>query len=225
MKKNFFNIFLRKIKRLLDSIFGDLVDEVFWKFIHLFKYRWSTIFLETRSSPHRQHLINLILKNKKIKKILELGCGDGVNLRIISKKNKLLELHGVDINRYNVMSGFQSNRKLNLNINFYQANIKKLKMFEDNKFDIVFTDAALMYISNNNIKQTIEEAIRVSRKKRYFFEMNTSGKSFYHDKWIHNYTYLLNKISNISTFEIHEVSDGREGDWYKFGKIIEIIKQ
>ena len=118
MKKKFFNIFLRKIKRILDSIFGDLVDEVFWIFIHLSKNRWSTIFLETRPSPHRQHLINLILNNKDIKKILELGCGDGVNLRIIAEKNKFLELHGVDINGYNVKSGFQNNRKLNLNINF-----------------------------------------------------------------------------------------------------------
>lgn len=224
MKKKFLYIF-RRTKRILDSIFGDLSDEVFWKFIHLFKDRWSTIFLETQSSPHRHHVINLILNNKKIKKILELGCGDGTNLRIISKKKKFLDLYGVDINSHNIKNGFKINRKLNLKINFYRGNIKKLKMFEDNKFDIVFSDAVLLYIDSKNIKKTIEEAIRVARKKLYFFEMDTKGETFYNDKWIHNFTKVLNKIPKIYCFNIHKISDDREGDWQKYGKIIEILKK
>jgi ubiquinone/menaquinone biosynthesis C-methylase UbiE len=178
LKKNFIKIILRKIKRILDKIFGDLTDEIYFRFIHLFKNRWKEIYLDTILSPHREYLINLILNNKDIKKILELGCGDGVNLRLISKKNNFIETHGVDINKFNIKRAALLNAKFNLNINFYHGNIKKLKMFEDNKFDIVFTDATLLYIDNNNIKKTIEEAIRVSRNKIhhyfvYFFRILT----------------------------------------------------
>ncbi len=225
MKKNFLKIILRKIKRILDKIFGDLTDEIYFRFIHLFKNRWKEIYLDTILSPHREYLINLILNNKDIKKILELGCGDGVNLRLISKKNNFIETHGVDINKFNIKRAALLNAKFNLNINFYHGNIKKLKMFEDNKFDIVFTDATLLYIDNNNIKKTIEEAIRVSRNKIFFFEQNTDRRTFYNDKWVHNYAHLLKKILTIHTFKIHEISDGRKDDWAKFGKIIEIVKK
>ena len=87
-------IILRKIKRFFDWLLGDFSDEIFWKYIHLLKKDWKEGYLDTDclKQGHRQFLVNLITNDKRINKILEVGCGDGINLRKMAQKNKFIEL-------------------------------------------------------------------------------------------------------------------------------------
>jgi ubiquinone/menaquinone biosynthesis C-methylase UbiE len=170
----------------------------------------------------------LIEASKKLimgdKKVLELGCGEGINLRIISKKNQLIELFGIDINKIAIQSGLSIINKFNLNIKLTSSNMKNLKMYKNNEFDIVFSDASLMYIGPNNIYKILKEALRVSRSKVFICEQHTNDKSFYNDKWVHNYKQIVSKIPSVDLIKVHKIKDDRKGDWSKFGQIIEVRK-
>jgi ubiquinone/menaquinone biosynthesis C-methylase UbiE len=221
-------IILRKIKRLFDWLLGDLSDQIFWKYIHFLRKDWKDGYLDHNclKQGHRKFLINLITKNKKVKKILELGCGDGINLRKIAQKNCFLELVGIDINKFVIDIGKSKIKNQNHNIKLIRGNFKNLKKFKDNHFDIVFSDAALMYIDNNNIYKVLKEVLRISGSKIFICEQHTDGLSYYDDRWIHNYKLIFNKISNNNFLKIHNISNtDRSGDWAKFGKIIEVSKE
>ena len=216
-------IFLRKIKRFFDWLLGDYSDELYWKYIRSLRKDSKNI-CSNEEQIHRKFLINLILQKKNIKKILELGCGDGVNLRIIAKKNKTIDLHGIDINKTVIKKAISAINKLYFNIKLIYGNMKNLKKYKNNEFDVVFTDAALMYVDNRNIYKILNEIFRISRSKVFICEQHTDGKHFYNDKWVHNYKEIIHRISKNHLIRIHKIKDNRAGDWEKFGNIIEVSK-
>ena len=56
-------------------------------------------------------------------------------------------------------------------------------------------------------------------------DQHTDKKSFYNDKWVHNYDYLLKNISDIKSITFNAISDEIwSGDWSKYGKIIVVEK-
>ena len=58
-----------------------------------------------------------------------------------------------------------------------------------------------------------------------FCEQHTDKKSFYNDKWVHNYDYFIKDIPGIKSVIFNSISDNIwGGDWNKYGKIIEIKK-
>lgn len=221
--KKFFKIFLRKVKRFFDWLVGDYSDELYWKYVHLLRKDLKNI-CSNEEQIHRKFLINLILKNKNIKKILELGCGDGVNLKMIAKKNQFIDLYGIDINKTVIKRAISVINKFNFNIKLICGNMKNLEKYKNNEFDVVFTDAALMYADSRNIYKILNEIFRVSRSKVFICEQHTDGAHFYNDKWVHNYKEIINRISKNILIRIYKIKDNRSGDWEKFGKIIEVSK-
>ena len=217
---------LRNIKRFFDSILGDFSDEVFWKYLHFFKRDWKEVYeVPHYYLGHKKFLIDLITNDKKTKKVLELGCGDGINLRKIARKKKSIELTGLDINKVAIKKGYLKIKNLNYKINLIRDNFKNLRKYSNNQFDVVFSDSALMYIDKKNIQNVLKEAIRISKIKVIVCELHTNKKSFYNDKWIHNYVSILKKITNDNFIKIYNLQDSkRGGDWKKFGKIIEVKK-
>ena len=82
-----------------------------------------------------------------------------------------------------------------------------------------------MYIDLNNISKVINEISRISKKMIVFCEQHTEKKSFYNDKWIHNYEQILKNISDIEHVTYDSFSDKIwSGDWCKYGKIIAVKK-
>jgi len=219
---------LRKIKRLFDRLIGDYSDELFWKYGIYFLNNWKQGYLDDEciNRPHRNIFIGLMLNDKNITKILELGCGDGVNLRRIAKKNPNIQLEGIDINKRALHQGMSILKNSNTNIKLTRKNLKDLSTFNDGEFDVIFSDATLMYIDPSNIYHVINNSIRVCKMKFFLCEQHTDGNSFYDDKWIHNYKLILQKNSAVESIKIHNISgSGWSGDWAKYGKIIEVVKQ
>ena len=217
---------LRKIKRFFDNILGDFSDEVFWKYLHLFKRDWKEVYeVPHYYLGHKKFLIDLITNDKKTKKVLELGCGDGINLRKIARKKKSIELTGLDINKVVIKKAYLKIKNLNYKINLIRDNLKNLRKYSNNQFNVVFSDSALMYIDKKNIQNVLKQAIRISKIKAVVCELHTNKKSFYNDKWIHNYVSILKNLQMKIFIKIHNLQDSkRSGDRKKFGKIIEVKK-
>ena len=180
---------LRNIKRFFDFLIGDLSDQIYFKYIYPYRVKWDkkNSYKIDLTQKHRDFLIKLILSDKKTKKILELGCGLGVNLIKLSQTKKVLDLYGIDISNKQIKIGNQLIDKLKLKIKLKEGNIKNLKIYNDNEFDVVFTDASLIYIDKKNIFNTLENALRICSKKLFICEQDTDGIPFYNDKWVHNY--------------------------------------
>ena len=143
---------------------------------------------------------------------------------MIAKKNQFIDLYGIDINKTVIKRAISAINKFNFNIKLICGNMKNLEKYKNNEFDLVFTDAALMYVDSSNFYKILNEIFRVSRSKVFICEQHTDGTHFYNDKWVHNYKEIIHRISKNNLIRIYKIKDNRVGDWEKFGKIIEVSK-
>jgi len=220
--------FLRKIKRFFDFLIGGKSNEIYWKYKSFFSSNWREGYLDSDSEihPHRELLLEKICQKHPIESILEIGCANGINLRIFNMKMPGVILEGIDINKKALSEGVNILKRENIsNITLKHQSAKNLGSYDTGQFEVVLCDAVLMYIGPNNIKQVLKEIVRISKKSVIICEQHTNGNSFYDDKWIHNYDVLLKNISGIQSVIFHSISDDIwSEDWTKYGKIIVVEK-
>jgi ubiquinone/menaquinone biosynthesis C-methylase UbiE len=225
----FYKKILRSVKRTFDSLVGDRSDEFYWKYKSFFSFNWRSGYLDSNTilHPHRDILINRLLNTTySLESVLEVGCADGVNLRKISKKKPNIKLEGIDINKRVLEEGRITLKNDGIsNVILKYKSAKNLNTYNSKEFDVVFCDAILMYIAPNNIDKVLKNIIRISRKSVLLCEQHTNDKSFYNDKWVHNYNAIIEKIPGVQVVYFHPIPDNIwGGDWAKYGKIIEIKK-
>jgi len=102
----------------------------------------------------------------KDKKVLEVGCGPGSNLKEVMRKNPI-QLCAVDISNEMIAEAKKNTRG--------EVEIRKTNGididFDDNSFDIVFTVTVLQHNTDKAMLEGLVESIcRVSRSEVYFFE-------------------------------------------------------
>lgn len=220
--------FLRKIKRFFDFLIGDRSDEIYWRYKSFFSSDWRQGYLDSDNKihPHRELLLEKISQKHSIQSVLEIGCASGINLRIINKKINGILFEGIDINKKALNEGINILKRENItNIKLKYKSAKDLSSYKDKEFDLVFCDAVLMYIDSSNIKNVVNEMFRISKKMVIICDQHTDKKSFYNDKWVHNYNYLLKNISDINSITFNSIPDEIwSGDWSQYGKIIVVEK-
>ncbi len=151
---------------------------------------------ETLNHPHRKLILDILQKKfPRLKSLLEVGCGCGPNLKNISIKFPQVNLAGIDINKYAI---FKAREHLTYPENFQKDATLVIAPsyqipFNDKTFDIILTDAVLMYLSINKVKQTIEEFKRVAKKGLILIELNGKSKigELQNGYWCRDYKSLL----------------------------------
>lgn len=178
MKVRFFRDIFRPlfgiIKRMLIKRANVLFGTRFYEYSFIYRSS-SEVFneLDNLELPHRRWLADNIIKYCEPNYpgatcILELGCGWGPNLITISNLVNDISLVGLDINRHSIKIGREVLTKLNIcNVELRQMKASDLVEIKENFFDIVFTDAVLLYIAPDQIEKVIKNLIRIARKK-YF---------------------------------------------------------
>jgi len=209
MKKIISDIYHKYLKYNFDPIY----EEIDFKYIcetekvisELYRYRLF-------------HEVNF----KNCKKVLDYGGGYGVNLKIIKDIHNDLELNYMDISR-NKRSMFKI-----INENIYKMSpnileINKLKNHEKN-FDLVFTDAVLIYINKNNIKDLLRKLINSSKKNLLFHELTYkfSKDKIYHLN-IHDYEKIIKEINPKLKIKIIK-SEKKTHPWNSHGAKIIVNK-
>ena len=125
--------------------------------------------MERLSNPHfhRQWIIDE-LKKIEFDSLLEVGCGDGENLYWIQKAFPNVKLAGIDTDddRMNVI------RTEMPSVEVLKADVGNIP-FDDKSFDIVLSDAVLMYV--REINPAINEIERVAKKAIILSELNTDS--------------------------------------------------
>ncbi len=117
---------------------------------------WEDACVETRRNPQERKRRLQFFKIKRKEKILDLGCGDGLNLNLLYKSG-VKNLYGVDISSDLIISA----RKLTPNAKFYLASGEKLP-FKDNSFDIVLVDSVFHHFMQ--YEKVLNEINRVLKR-------------------------------------------------------------
>ncbi len=100
--------------------------------------------------------IREIIINKKIKSMIDLGCGDGIMIRAIKKEFPKMKVVGVDISTRRI-NGL---KKLFPKDRFYVKDVCNTKLKE--KFDFVYSSQVIEYVSSD--KEMIKEMARLLKE-------------------------------------------------------------
>ncbi|MEK6951605.1 MAG: class I SAM-dependent methyltransferase [Nanoarchaeota archaeon] len=188
---------------------------------------WIQSYWDSRNHPHRSFLIEKITKFSP-SSILEIGCNCGPNLYLLSKKFPTARIVGIDINPLAIQRGNEwlvKEEISNVNLLLGKADeFKKLK-----KFDIVFTDAVLIYIGRDKIKKVLKEMISAATKAIILVEWHSPESdwrgNYYRGCWKRDYTSLLAQFKLDVRITKLSKNIWPDKNWMGVGAIIEIIKK
>jgi len=225
-----------------------------WARRHLYEgEEWIESYWKSRDHSHRSFLVERICKFSPIRNILEIGCASGPNLYHVAKKFPDAEVRGIDINPIAVQKGNEWFEKEGIsNVKLEVGRAQDIKQFEDKSFDVVFTDAVLIYVSTDEIKQVVKEMLRVGRVlvqcewhlfnrwlalmlngyycfrlKSEAFKFKSASLGFFVGHWVRDYGMLFEEFVPKKNIRITKLPTELWNDkgWQMWGAIIEVVNK
>ena len=191
--------------------------------------------------PHRKMIVN-ILKEFEIRAVCEIGCASGANLYLIKKQFPQATIAGCDLNKdaidtaKEMFKGMEHYPKKDKcldvpdEIEFRVGDIKSIP-FNGEAYNLVMTDACLIYQGSKEMFRVFRELRRIGYEKFLFCEFHskswwrrlilklTTGYNAYdYEKLLQEHHFKYIKINKIPK----EVWSGRP--WEEFGHIITCIR-
>ena len=120
------------------------------------------------------------------------------------------------------------------NVKLSVAGADELTQFQDKSFDVIFTDAVLIYIGPDKIQRTVKEMVRIARKglirvawhcfKPKKGDVQGRGVRYY-GLWQRDYIALLKQFVPEERIRITKITEDIWPDphWQETGAIIEVI--
>jgi ubiquinone/menaquinone biosynthesis C-methylase UbiE len=167
-----------------------------------------------------------------ISSILEIGSNCGPNLYLVSKKMPTAKIVGIDINKRAIEVGKEKFKRENIeNVELSVSKADDLTRFQSNSFDVVLTDAVLIYIGPDKIRKIIMDMIRIAKKAIILVEQHTEeetdneGLGIYHSGlWRRNYRILLRQFVSEDKLRFVKIPDKswEDKEWKRSGYIIKV---
>ena len=226
-------------------VFGSKVYEDEWSSRHLIKGKgdddwgdsessWIEGYWDSVSHPHRDWLIQEITSFNP-DSAFEVGCNCGPNLRRPSKIYPGGTFCGIDINPRVVELGTKWLKDEGLhNVVLKSGKADELSEYPDNHFDVVFSDAVLIYLGPEKIENVLKEMLRIAKKGVILVELNNfdahsrdlSKYLFRNGLWVHNYMSYLNKYVEEHRICIKRLSREiwADDNWGESGAVVIVDK-
>lgn len=149
----------------------------------------------------RNTVFNLLDKDLKNKKILEIGFGAGQLLELMLKKKKSNHYYGVEISHPLLKKTKKrlakiKNKKLNLSV----QNLDKKLKFKDKSFDLIIAVGVLHYSAD--IEKALKEINRLLKKNGKFIIAQRSGYSL---SYLFGFRYLFRTLIYLFSKEKYEI--------------------
>jgi len=93
-----FTPILKKIKTLLNPRLDTYAERFLWRYWHYIIPNSLSDFGEHKGT-RREQIVNLIQSKVPFRSLIDIGCGNGLNVDILSKKIPDSQFHGIDINK------------------------------------------------------------------------------------------------------------------------------
>jgi SAM-dependent methyltransferase len=168
--------------------------------------------------------------------VLEIGCASGPNLYSLAKKYPGAKIVGIDINPEMVDYGNEQFAGEGIkNVTLLVGKADELERFEDRGFDIVFTNACLIYIGPDKIEEVIQGMLRVARRGLVLLECcsfaegrDVNGMGYYEGGiWMRDYAALIRRYvppEKISVTRLPEELWPMR-PWRDYGAVTEVSLQ
>ena len=226
---------------LKEMLLGAKVQERAWQSRHLrggnaWNYtnlpkdnEWVIGYWESRNHPHRSFLADTISLYHPTS-VLEVGCNCGPNLYQLAKRLPQAQLVGVDINVAAVDAGNQFLLRAGItNAKLTAAKARDLSILPSGYYDIVFTDAVLIYVGPRDIEETVKQMLRIASKVVVVLERFREGNmrgTYRYGCWERDYPKLFAKLAPsckmVSTSITRQIWD--EERWVESGLLLEVRK-
>jgi ubiquinone/menaquinone biosynthesis C-methylase UbiE len=217
-----------------EMIFGSKAREKDWVTRHLRKGNdwynmgddWVESYWNSRNHSHRAFLVDKIASYNP-QSILEIGCNCAPNLYLLARRFPDIAMYGVDINPMAIKYGKEMLAKENItNVRLEVGNLSQLP-FHTHEFDVVFTDAVLIYVLPRDVGQVIEDMVRISRKVLILLERDSGEDTFgvyRYGCWERDYVGLLKRFVSEKQISITKITKGiwDEERWQETGALIEV---
>src|SRR5205823_11810789 len=97
--------------------------------------------------------------------VLEVGCGPGQNLYLLSKVLPRASLHGIDISATAIEQAKREFAARGISgVHLATADVAAMSAFVGSAVDVVIADAVLFYVSPSRIENSLAEMLRVARR-------------------------------------------------------------
>jgi len=191
---------------------------------------YDRFYWESVDHPHRDLLMTKISAYSPVS-LLEIGCSSGPNLLRAARAFPTATLRGIDINSKSIEIGrkmFAESGITNVELGVGKAD--DLTPIADKSFDIVLTDAVLIYIGKDKIDTVAREMLRIARKAIVMVEYYESGAggggSFIMKKgyWARDYSALFKPMKGVSDVVLTKITREIWDDdyWSTYGNVIEV---
>ena len=163
---------------------------------------------------YREHFNNpfflKFISNLKGKKVLDAGCGEGYNTRILAKQGA--KVFGIDISRNMIRLARKEERRKPLGIQYRVASFSNLSFLSDNSFDTVVSFMALM--DGLNYRDAIKEFYRILKKNSNLFYSIT------HPCFLtKGMGWILDECGKLIAFKVSDYFESKPRiDYWKFTK-------
>ncbi len=215
---------------LLGMLIGTKAQEQRWARRSIAAGYW-----QNREHPSKRFLVDRIAAYAPFASVLEAGCASGPSLYLLAKRFPRAEITGIDINAAAVEYGNrQFTREGITNVKLLADKADRLGRFPDKSFDIVFTNALLIYIGPDKIERVMEDMLRLSRKALVLMECHAfepgrdaTGRGFSQDgNWIRDYAALLKRLVPEKSLRISRIPEEvwPVEPWRSFGAVIEVVR-
>lgn len=215
------------VRRVVEThVLGTRVQEWIWQTRHLYKGEsWAAGYLTTIDHPHRRQLVEAVASFSPFSSALEIGCNSGPNLILLSQRFPDATFLGVDINGAAIEVGrrYSETHKIK-NVQLRVGKADQLQDIGDKSIDVVFTDAVLMFVGPDRIRQVMAEIRRIARKgvvaHEYHATMPPPG-NYDGGRWVYNYEELIASCFPSATYTISK-SVFAGGGWDEYGVLVQI---
>jgi hypothetical protein len=236
-----------KYRNLNERFRGTGVQERYWSKRHLREgddwgsrastgdqNEWVQGYWDSRSHGHRQLMLEKVKAFGSVRSLLEIGCNCGPNLALIGKEYPKAELVGIDINPEAIEVGSRILGRDGLsNVRLLVRRADELREFQDKAFDLVLTDAVLIYIGPDKIEKVIAEMARLARRALIMIEFHadsaegSNGLGIYHfGCWKRDYVEILRQCADdIREVRLTKIPEKawNAANWKDLGYIIEAL--
>lgn len=218
---------LNKARDVLDHtqarLFGTKHHEKAWR-----KKGVETFYWDSRDHPHRKKLIDIVAEFEP-DSILEIGCNSGPNVFLLANRFPDAKVQGFDINEGAIEEGKRLLSSSGIkNATLSIASFELLAELPDASFDVLLTDAVLIYAGKDRIVDLAKNMARVARKGIVMVEFHDDGigpegeilvRTGY---WYRDYFALMRTIDpSISVRLVKIDRDTWDDDrWSKYGHYI-----
>ena len=233
-----------RLRHLKECLLGTGVREREWATRHLRKERkrddwgtgsgdWIKSYRNSTDHPHRQILIDIISQYNP-SNILEIGCNCGPNLYPLVKKFPDAKIIGIDINPLAVQKGNEWLAQEGIsNVKLLEGKADELGQFQDKSFDVVFTDAVLIYIGPDKIREVMMGLIRIAHHALILTEWHSFEPEkkdpyglgvYYNGCWKRDYVALLKQFVREEQIRVTKITGDvwPDKNWKRWGGIIEV---